>query len=210
MATPIRDFPTDNSASGIKSWAREVTFAIRALQSVKTTSTTSTAVSSSSTTSAPSSGSATVVTVATWGSIKGSLANQTDLVAALNGREPAFGIPTEFSIPYFDTDGTRGWFTLSALRGALEALTCVVTVSADTTLRTGNGVVIVDSAATITLPLASNYKNKQFTIVQSGTGSVTIAPTGSDTINGTTSLVLAAQWSSVVVVSDGTNWITCG
>lgn len=217
MHTPIKDFPDQipeggSSALGkvqdaTRKWAREVTFAIRALQNAGQTTTASPTTPPAVATRPP----VTVIppTSVRWGRILGTLGDQADLANALAGREPKFDIPPERSVPFFDTDGTRGWFSLAALKAALAALSFIRTTSADTTLSASDETVIVSAGATVTLPKASNYKNKQFNIIRSGTSNVTVAVTGADTISGQSSLTLVVQWASVVVISDGLNWVIC-
>lgn len=218
MATPLKDFPNQTvsdraSESGkleaaIRQWAREVTFAVRALQTQNTAAPVST-VQQTQTVNTPAPVTITSPTSVRWGRVTGTLGDQADISDALNAREPKFDTPPERSIPFFDTDGTRGWFSLAALKAALAALSFIRTTAVDTTLSASDEILVVSAGATVTLPKASNYKNKQFNIIRSGTGTVTIVPSGTDTINGDTSLDLVAQWSSVVVVSDGLNWVIC-
>lgn len=61
---------------------------------------------------------------------------------------------------------------------------------------------------TVNLPDAALVSGKILTIekVDSGTGTVTIDANGSQTINGALTYVLNAQWWSVTVISDGSNW----
>ena len=65
-------------------------------------------------------------------------------------------------------------------------------------------------AGTITLPSAAVAANGWFiNLRNSGSGSVTIDPVGSDLINGAASLVLQPE-DSAVLVSDGVDWLTVG
>ncbi len=60
---------------------------------------------------------------------------------------------------------------------------------------------------TVTLPTAVGYA-KQYTIVNSGTGIITIATTSAQTISGVASAILTlVQWDTIVLRSDGANWI---
>lgn len=76
----------------------------------------------------------------------------------------------------------------------------------------------VDATAapvTVTLPLAANYQYKKFCVkkIDASANAVTIAASGSDTIDGDSSVSLAAQYDSGFLVSDGVSkWfvITAG
>jgi len=59
---------------------------------------------------------------------------------------------------------------------------------------------------TVTLPTAVGLLGRRFEIINSGTGTITIAATSSQTINGQSNQQLAAQYTSMTVVSDGANW----
>lgn len=85
--------------------------------------------------------------------------------------------------------------------------------SADYTVTTSDMIrtVLMTTAGTnrtVTLPAASSSTDRILTVkkVDSGTGTVTVARAGSDTIDGQTSTVLNNQYSSVTIQSDGTNW----
>ena len=60
---------------------------------------------------------------------------------------------------------------------------------------------------TATLPTAVGATGKFYHIKNSGTGIITIATTSSQTIDGTTTFVLQAQYQSIKVVSNNANWI---
>lgn len=62
---------------------------------------------------------------------------------------------------------------------------------------------------TLTLPTAVGKTGQVYVIKNSGTGVVTIATTSSQTIDGLTSRVLAVQYESYTVMSNGANWIIC-
>lgn len=85
----------------------------------------------------------------------------------------------------------------------------ITTVSAPTALDATHYIVIVSNGSTITLPTAASIAGKQYNIIRSGTSNVLINTTGGQTISGDASLTLTAQWDSVVVVSNGSNWIRC-
>lgn len=80
-------------------------------------------------------------------------------------------------------------------------------VSGNTTLDSTKTIVEVDSLATITLPTAVGIKGRKYNIIRTGTSNVTIQPDGSETISGDSNLILTNQWDSVVIYSNGTNWV---
>lgn len=60
---------------------------------------------------------------------------------------------------------------------------------------------------TITLPTAVSITGRIYVIVNSGTGTITLATTSSQTISGSTTKTLNVQYSSYVVMSNGANWV---
>jgi len=68
---------------------------------------------------------------------------------------------------------------------------------------------IVDATAntfTATLPTAVGREGKVYVIKNSGTGTLTIATTSAQTIDGEPNYLLAVQYESISIVSDGSNW----
>ena len=59
---------------------------------------------------------------------------------------------------------------------------------------------------TVTLYAAANNIGRIHVIKNSGTGTITVDPFGSETIDGATTYTLSAQWSTVQIICDGTNW----
>jgi len=72
----------------------------------------------------------------------------------------------------------------------------------------------VGSANNLTVPLNSSVPyaiGTKITVVQTGSGQTTVAPTGGVTINGTPGLKLRAQWSAVTLVKRAENtWVAFG
>jgi hypothetical protein len=69
-----------------------------------------------------------------------------------------------------------------------------------------NYIYLVNGAATITMPTAVGNKNS-YTIKRIGTGTVSIATAGGQTIDGSTSpITINVQYVSITLVSDGANW----
>ena len=60
---------------------------------------------------------------------------------------------------------------------------------------------------TVTLPTAASITGRIYVIKNSGAGTITIATTSSQTIDGVTTQTLSTQYSSYTVQSNGANWI---
>lgn len=61
---------------------------------------------------------------------------------------------------------------------------------------------------TITLPSAVSLAGHEYRVVKlSSAGTVTVATSSNQTINGSTTAILTTQWTAVVFVSTGTGWI---
>lgn len=89
----------------------------------------------------------------------------------------------------------------------------VGTLSADTTLDDTwvDGLARVDATAaarTITLPTAVGRTGKRFDVQKADASgnAVTVATTGGQTINGSATQAISAQYTVLTVVSDGANW----
>ena len=63
---------------------------------------------------------------------------------------------------------------------------------------------------TVTLPSAIGITGQIFVIKNSGTGTITIAPNGTETIDGATSKTLTVQYSGYTLMSDGANFKIIG
>ena len=59
---------------------------------------------------------------------------------------------------------------------------------------------------TITLPTAIGITGKGYHIKNVGTDTISVAAFGGQVIDGETSLSISSQYSSVQIVSDGSNW----
>ena len=60
---------------------------------------------------------------------------------------------------------------------------------------------------TVTLPTAVGIQGKRYYVKNSGTGVITIACNGSETIDEETTRVLSVQYQCILVISNGINWI---
>lgn len=89
----------------------------------------------------------------------------------------------------------------------LSRVTVLTTTTSDTVKANifHNRVDCTAGAITMTLPLASSCPGRQifFTKIDSGANAVTVAANGSDLIQGSASLTLAAQWSKALLISNG-------
>ena len=63
------------------------------------------------------------------------------------------------------------------------------------------------TAVTATLPTAAGIVGKKVHVKRLGTANVTIDGHSSQTIDTSATFVLSTQYSSVTMISDGTNWI---
>lgn len=63
------------------------------------------------------------------------------------------------------------------------------------------------STFTVTLPTAVGATGQVFVIKNSGIGTITIACTGGESIDGSSTKTLSVQYSSYMVQSTGSNWI---
>ena len=75
-----------------------------------------------------------------------------------------------------------------------------------------DAIVLADASSnnvTITLPLASGASGRTFYVKRldgSGSYTVTIDCSGSDTVDGETSITIPDQWAVMGLVSNGSNW----
>jgi hypothetical protein len=83
----------------------------------------------------------------------------------------------------------------------------VVSVTGAYSVATGVNVVLAGGATnySVTLPAASAHTNRQINVKNTGTGAITVATSGGN-IDGSATAVIAKQYNSLTVVSDGTNW----
>lgn len=82
----------------------------------------------------------------------------------------------------------------------------VVSKTANYTLTTSDCVVKCDGTFTITLPTAVGAAGTLYVVNNIGFGTITVATTSSQTINGELTQLVEGQYSSMSVVSDGSNW----
>jgi hypothetical protein len=76
------------------------------------------------------------------------------------------------------------------------------------TLTPGDDLVVCFATLVVALPVSSfETLGQVYHIKNSGTGVVTIVPTGGQTVDGYSSYPLASQWVYATVCSDGANWV---
>lgn len=132
------------------------------------------------------------------------IAGQAAHMAAARGIIRWTGLFTEAGLTHDQPTG------IESVNG--QAISDVRTVTATTTARPIDRVLKVDaSAAGVTVNLPSAAPNPVvYTIIKadSSGNAVTIDPFGSQTVNGSGTRVLSAQWETATLRSDGANWIT--
>lgn len=93
-------------------------------------------------------------------------------------------------------------------RGIAEGTITVQSVTASTAMAVEDDVVLASGAITITLPDPVTAVGHVYWIQRIGAaGTVTVAPNGSETIDGAANLTLTSQYAAAGLVSDGTNWM---
>lgn len=128
-----------------------------------------------------------------WTQVSKSGANITDIPSRAHNDLTAFD---------GGTSGQRYHLT-SAQHSSISTFN---TYTSDQTLTSANGYVLCDATSgniTITLPAASSRKKFHIKKIDSSVNTVSISRAGSDTIEGNTSLSLAAQYESYTLYNDG-------
>lgn len=84
----------------------------------------------------------------------------------------------------------------------------VETVTGNTTLSDDDFVILCNSSSafTITLPAASSNTGRLYHIKNISTGAITVDGNSSETIDGGTTAALSAQFESISIACDGSNW----
>jgi hypothetical protein len=83
----------------------------------------------------------------------------------------------------------------------------LASITTNTTLTASNSIVLASGTTTITLPDANGIQGRTYNIINVGTSQITLTPFGGQTISGDTNLILTNQWDSVVIMSNGANWV---
>jgi hypothetical protein len=82
----------------------------------------------------------------------------------------------------------------------------VTSVAVDTTLNADHMIVLVSGSPTISLPTAVGISGRIYHVKNVGVKAITIIASGSQVIDGETSKTVSSQYSSLQLVSDGSNW----
>ena len=108
------------------------------------------------------------------------------------------------------TTGTTVPIPTSTLQVNGSFATAVSAYTSSTTLNASNNLVLVSSAATITLPSAAANLGRIYTIKASAAIVITITPNSTDKIEGSNTNYILTSTSSIfkfiTIQSDGTNW----
>jgi hypothetical protein len=110
------------------------------------------------------------------------------------------------------TAGTLRDLKLRNLIGTGSLATSIAAKTADYTSTANDGTLTFDATTgnltcTLETAVGANGRIHVITKIDSSANTVTIDGNASETINGTTTLVLSAQWDKAVIQSDGANWI---
>lgn len=108
----------------------------------------------------------------------------------------SFAMPDHGDNHHLVTTGQRQEITLVAVNTTLETGHCTVLVNA------------VGANRTITLPAAASHIHRIYNIkkIDASANTVTIDGNASETIDGAATKVLAVQYDSYTIQSDGTGW----
>lgn len=118
----------------------------------------------------------------------------------------AYGIDTP---PYgADITGFYGWF--DTVRRWVDSRVKLANKTAAYTVESLVYYVRADATSagfTVTLPAASSHAGRQILVckIDSSGNAVTVAAAGSDTIQGSATISLAAQWNKALLISNGNN-----
>lgn len=97
---------------------------------------------------------------------------------------------------------THGFTTV--LSGGLR--TNYTSQAGDYNVLTTDYMIDCTASLTVTLPDATAIVGQTYVIKNSGSGTITIATTSAQTIDGSASATISVQYVSITVVSDGANW----
>jgi len=141
-----------------------------------------------------------------------------DAVHLADGKKQYYGADDDFSI-YFDSatdslrfrdevNATESYIPRKASVNLAGPISKVTVQTADYTASLSE-VVLVDAssgAVTITLPAPSTGAIVWIKKIDNSPNAVTIAPNATEKIDGASSFIIAAQYESYTLVSDGTDW----
>lgn len=99
------------------------------------------------------------------------------------------------------------YYYVPDLDGGSETSTSIYTTAVNYSPTDLYDTILCNATLTITLPNAINYPELDLMLKNIGTGTVTIATTSSQTIDGETVKYLSSQYQKLRVISDGANWL---
>lgn len=82
-----------------------------------------------------------------------------------------------------------------------------ILTAVDITLNATHRIIFCSGTLIVNLPTSVGIMGRAYNLINTSTGIITIQPTLAQTINGESNLTLESQYDSVVIMSDGTNWI---
>lgn len=98
------------------------------------------------------------------------------------------------------------WASTQTFNGGVQYI-YVAKTAAYTILTTDHTINCTANTFTVTLPTAVGITGQVFVIKNSGTGVITVKGNGSQTIDGSNTQSLPTQYTSIMVQSNGANWI---
>ena len=136
-----------------------------------------------------------------------------------SGNVTKIGQDSPSSGQFLKWDGSKAVWDAASGGGGSQLPPEVKTVSSASTLSltpsnssTYNSIEVIytatgSSAYTVTLPTAASIEGKKIHVKRLATANITVDGDGSETIDGSATFVLTSQYSSVTLISDGTNWL---
>ena len=100
-------------------------------------------------------------------------------------------------------------FAVSLTSPAASSIQTINTITMNTTLSSAYNYVLVNGSGAVTVTLPSPVTGTTYTIKNISTFTTTITPT-SGTIDGAASFLIPIQYTSVSLITDGTNWFITG
>lgn len=82
----------------------------------------------------------------------------------------------------------------------------LTTKTSNYTLTENDEVVLCSGTFTITLPTAVGKTGKKYYVKNIGTGSITIDPNGTETIDSNSTIIIRTRNAALAIVSDNANW----
>lgn len=79
-------------------------------------------------------------------------------------------------------------------------------ISTDYAALLTDDVLLCSNSITITLPTVTEANGNLFYVKNIGNGNITVVPSGNETIDGVSELILTTKYNSYTLVSDGSNW----